>query len=319
MRKLTVRSTDEVAADQRVRYWRDAVHEAVVEMDLLPSIRSDFHSEIELCPLSSIVPHQARGSPQKISRNRFEIARGEKNAYYLISQSRLPWRSCHAGHDRLIRAGESVLIDSRIPYSFAFDAGFDDLSVELPVDWVERWLPDPHQVIGRPIPATEGWGLALRGAKEALVPRDLVGLAVPDELIEDQLGALLALASGSRPEVQPADCELFDRCLSVIRSRMSRPGLVASEVARACSTSLRTVHRTFAAKGRTFAGVLAQVRVDQATRMLLDQRFRELTIAEIGRRCGFLDPSHFARQFRRLRKTGPREFRRTSSEHVASA
>jgi hypothetical protein len=25
------------------------------------------------------------------------------------------------------------------------------------------------------------------------------------------------------------------------------------------------------------------------------------SIAEIGRRCGFLDPSHFARQFRRLR------------------
>lgn len=313
MRKLIVRSTDEVAPDLRVRYWRDAVHEAVVEMDLLPSMRSDFHSEIELCPLSNIVPHQARGSPQKISRNRFEIARGDKNAYYLISQSRLPWRSCHAGHDRLIKAGESVLIDSRIPYSFTFDGGFDDLSVELPVHWVERWLPDPHQVIGRPIPATEGWGLALRGAKEALVPGDLVGLGVPDELIEDQLGALLALASGSRPEVQQADCELYDRCLTVIRSRLAKPGLVASEVAQACSVSLRTIHRTFAANGRTFAGALIKVRIDEATRLLTDQRFRHLAVAEIGRRCGFLDPSHFARQFRRLRKLGPREFRKISS------
>ena len=314
MRKLVVRSTDEVAPEQRVRYWRDSVHEAVVEMDLLPSMRSDFHSEIELCPLSNIVPHQARGSPQKISRNRFEIARGDKNAYYLISQSRLPWRSCHAGHDRLIKPGESVLIDSRIPYSFAFDGGFDDLSVELPVQWVERWLPDPHQVIGRPIEATEGWGLALRGVKEALVPRDLVELGVPDELIEDQLGALLALASGLRPVAPQADCELYARCLSVIRSRMSRPGLVASEVAQACSVSLRTVHRAFAAQGGTFAGMLVKVRVDEATRMLLDQRFRDLTIAEIGRRCGFLDPSHFARQFRRHHKSGPREFRKISSK-----
>jgi AraC-like DNA-binding protein len=314
MRKLIVRSTDEVAPDLRVRYWRDAVHEAVVEMDLLPSMRSDFHSEIELCPLSNIVPHQARGSPQKISRNRFEIARGNKNAYYLISQSRLPWRSCHAGHDRLIKAGESVLIDSRIPYSFTFDDGFDDLSVELPVHWVERWLPDPHQVIGRPIAAIEGWGLALRGAKEALVPREIVGLDAPDELIEDQLGALLALATGSRIEVQRVDHELYDHCLDAIRSRMSTPGLVASAVAQACSVSLRTLHRTFAAKNRTFAGVLTEMRVDEATRMLMDQRFRDLTIAEIGRRCGFLDPSHFARQFRRLRKTGPREFRKISSE-----
>lgn len=314
MRKLIVRSTDEVAPDVRVRYWRDAVHEAVVEMDLLPSMRSDFHSEIELCPLSNIVPHQARGSPQKISRNRFEIARGDKNAYYLISQSRLPWRSCHAGHDRLIKAGESVLIDSRIPYAFSFDSGFDDLSVELPVDWVERWLADPHQVIGRPIPATQGWGLALRGVKEALVPRELVGLGVPDELIEDQLGALLALASGSRIDVHQVDQELYPRCVRVIRSRMAKPGLVASEIAQACSVSLRTLHRVFAAKNRTFAGVLMEVRVDEATRMLIDTRFRDLTIAEIGRRCGFLDPSHFARQFRRLRKLGPREFRRISSK-----
>ena len=314
MRRLIVRSTGEVAPDQRMRYWRDAVHEAVVEMDLLPSIRSGFHSEIELCPLSNIVPHRAQGSPQKISRNRFEIARGDKNAYYLISQSLLPWRCCHAGHDRLIKAGESVLIDSRIPYSFSFDSGFDDLSVELPLGWVERWLPDPHQVIGHPIPATEGWGLALRGAKEALVPRGIVGLDAPDELIEDQLGALLALATGSRIEVQRVDHALYDHCLYVIRSRMSRPGLVASAVAQACSVSLRTLHRTFAAKNRTFAGVLMEVRVDEAARMLMDQRFRELTIAEIGRRCGFLDPSHFARQFRRLRRTGPREFRRSSFE-----
>ncbi len=56
MRKLVARSTDEVAPDQRVRYWRDAVHEAVVETDLLPSIRADFRGEIELCPLANIVP-----------------------------------------------------------------------------------------------------------------------------------------------------------------------------------------------------------------------------------------------------------------------
>ena len=154
----------------------------------------------------------------------------------------------------------------------------------------------------------------MRGVKEALVPRDLVGLGVPDELIEDQLGALLALASGVQPEVQQVDCELYDRCLCVMRSRLSRPGLVASEVAQACSVSLRTIHRTFAAKGRTFAGALMKVRIDEATRLLTDQRFRHLAVAEIGRRCGFLDPSHFARQFRRLRKLGPREFRKISSE-----
>lgn len=209
----------------------------------------------------------------------------------------------------MIQPGESVLVDSRIPCSFVFEEGFDDLSVELPVPWVERWLPEPGRVVGVPIPAIEGWGLALRGAKEALMPRDLVDQAVPDELIEDQLGALLALATGSRITTPNVDRTLYDRCTAVIDARLSKPGLVASEVAGACDISLRTLHRLFAMNARTFAGVLMQKRIQMAGDMLADRRFHPLTIAEIGRRCGFLDASHFARQFRRVRNMGPREFR----------
>ncbi|HWH84957.1 MAG TPA: helix-turn-helix domain-containing protein [Burkholderiaceae bacterium] len=313
MRALLSHSTDDVDPDQRVRHWREAIHDAVIEMELLPNQRSDFFSRIDLCPMPNIVPHRAVGSPQRISRSRSEIGHGNKNTYYLISQSRVPWYCEHAGMEHLVKPGESVLVDSRIPYTFKFEQGLDDLSVELPVEWVERWLPDPRRVIGRPLPAASGWGLALRGAKEALAPSELVALPVPDELLEDQLGALLALASGAQIDVAHTDHELYDRCVAHIRQWLSRPGLVASEVAAACGVSLRTMHRTFAAEDHTFAGVLMRSRIDDAARMLADPRFRLVTVAEIGRRCGFSDPSHFARQFRRLRNTGPRQFRNSLS------
>jgi AraC family transcriptional regulator, positive regulator of tynA and feaB len=309
MRKLLRRSTDDVAPDLRVRHWREVVHDSVLEMDVLPATRVDFISHIELCPLSNIVPHHVKGSAQKITRNEVEIARGNKNAFYLISQTDHAWSCSHANEDHLIKPGESVLIDSRIPFSFTFAESLDDLSIELPVEWIDRWIPDTARVIGRPLTATDGWGLALRGVKEALAPKNLVSLALPDELIEDQLGALLALATGSQIDPPQFDREVLECCISVIRSRMSKPGLVASEVAHLCAISLRTLHRTFAAAGQTFAGVLMQARIDQAAGMLSDRRFGHLTIGEIGRRCGFLDPSHFARQFRRLRHACPRHFR----------
>jgi AraC family transcriptional regulator, positive regulator of tynA and feaB len=309
MRTLVCRSTDEVPAHDRVRYWRDSVHEAVVEMDLMPTIRSDFFSRIELCPMTNVVPHRAEGSPQKISRGRSEIVRGNKNTYYLISQSRVAWRSQHAGRDEIIHPGESVLIDSRIPYSFEFPQGLDDLSIELPVSWVERWLPDPLLVIGRALPATMGWGLALRGVKEGFAPFELARTSQPDELLEDQLGTVLALASGAHAPESP-DHDLLDRCLQATRDLLVRPGLTATEIAIACGISVRTLHRTFAAAGRTFAGSLMHFRTQEAARMLADRRFRMLPIAEVARRCGFLDPSHFARQFRRVRGVGPCEFRR---------
>ena len=309
MRTLVCRSTDEVAAHERVRYWRDSVHKSVVEMDLTPTIRSDFFSSIELCPMTNVVPHRAKGSPQKIKRGRSEIARGNKNTFYLISQPRLAWRSQHAGCDEIVRPGESVLIDSRIPYSFEFPAGLDDLSIELPVSWVERWLPDPLLVIGRALPATMGWGLALRGVKEVFAPFELARTSLPDELLEDQLGTVLALASGAYAP-RPPDHDLLDRCLQATRDLLVRPGLTAADIAIPCGISVRTLHRTFAAAGCTFAGALMHFRTQEAARMLADRRFRVLPIAEVARRCGFLDPSHFARQFRRVCGVQPREFRR---------
>lgn len=43
-----------------------------------------------------------------------------------------------------------------------------------------------------------GWGLALRGVKEAFAPFELARTPLPDDLLEDQLGTVLARASGTR-------------------------------------------------------------------------------------------------------------------------
>ena len=218
----------------------------------------------------------------------------------------------HAGPWREVAPGESVLVDSRIPYGFDFSAGLDDLSIELPIDWLERWVPDPARVLGRPLSANAGWGLALRGLKEALEPRAIPQIASQAALIEDQLGLLMALSSESLLPLTPAGPVLHRRCIDAIRSRFHEHDLSASQVAAACGISLRTLHRAFAAQGTTFARELMRERAAPAARMLAERRFKHLTVAEIGRRCGFVDDSHFARQFRRWHGRGPGKFRRAA-------
>jgi AraC-like DNA-binding protein len=46
-----------------------------------------------------------------------------------------------------------------------------------------------------------------------------------------------------------------------------------------------------------------------AHRMLSDRRFDNLSVSEIAARCGFLEPSHFARRFRQSFGVGPSGFR----------
>lgn len=310
MRNLCSWSSESLPEPQRLRGWRDALHATVLEMDAVPLQRDGFFGSIERCALQRILPHQARGTPQKIVRGAADIARSQHNAYYLLSQPRLPWRAAQAGRTALLQPGDAVLIDSREPYAFDFGAGLDDLSIELPIDWVAHWVADPARLIGRPLRADAGWGLALRGVKEALVPRALRQQpADHDALIEAQLGGLLSLLGDAHAPAQPEPADAQARILGVLRARFMQPGLTAAEVATEAGVSLRALHRAMAARGRGFLPTLMALRVEAAAGMLVQPRLRHLGVAEIGRRCGFADASHFARQFLRQRGIAPAAFR----------
>jgi AraC-like DNA-binding protein len=58
--------------------------------------------------------------------------------------------------------------------------------------------------------------------------------------------------------------------------------------------------------------MLMQARVDLAGRMLQSPLFDRVTTAEIGRRAGFSDASHFVKVLRRHTGQTPRQMRRTS-------
>jgi AraC-like DNA-binding protein len=72
----------------------------------------------------------------------------------------------------------------------------------------------------------------------------------------------------------------------------------------------RSLHRALAAQRHTFAQQLMASRMDSARRLLGDPRFDRLTVAEIGRRVGLLDPSHFVRAFRSATGQTPGALRR---------
>lgn len=184
-------------------------------MSSTPNGPDDFHGRIEVCPLDRLTATQAVGSAQVVRRDRAAIARSQRDCYYLISQPRSAWRVVHAGQDRVVQPGESVLVDSRRPYEFQFPYGLDDLSMALPIDWLERWIPDP--LLGLAIQAQSGWGLALRGMREALVPAAVPGLPVLPRAVEEQFGFLLGMASGRLSEAPVRSNAIVARCEAHMR------------------------------------------------------------------------------------------------------
>ena len=101
--------------------------------------------------------------------------------------------------------------------------------------------------------------------------------------------------------------QTVSRAVDMIRRDFARP-LVIADVAEACGESLRQLQRRFhSAFGTTPQEFLIKTRVLSAARLLEETR---LTASEIAQRCGFVDASSFAGQFRQRTGMTPLAYRR---------
>ena len=116
--------------------------------------------------------------------------------------------------------------------------------------------------------------------------------------------------SGSNIASTPIERSVRDQVHDHIVQRCSETSLRAEDVASSLNVSTRTLHRVLAACGETFGAMLIQARVDLAVRMLQSPLFDRLTTAEIGRRAGFSDASHFVKVLRSRTGQTPLRIRR---------
>ena len=298
-------STDAAAPAERLDYWIGAVCEGFLEMDVTSPQASNFDAELTSAPLGPLQLNRVRGSAQDVYRTRRAVARSRENYFYLLCKTDHAWVAVQHGRQARLLPGDLVLVDSRHCYQFHFGESCNTLSLELPTAWVERWLPDPAAQAARRIDGSSGFGAALSAFARQLQPEVALAPPLPAELLTDQLGALLALATAGAATTGPApaalrgDGAMRERIGAALRERHAEPGLTAAQVAAGLGIGERSLHRALAGRGHSFAALLAECRIAAARRLLADARFDRLTIAEVGRRVGLLDPSHFVRVFRR--------------------
>lgn len=303
-------STQSAAPGQRLDYWVGAVCEGFLEMDIRSADRQGFGAALTSAPLGGLQLNRAEGSAQDVYRTRQALARSRADYFYLLCKSDSAWAAAQGGPQARLEPGDCLLVDSRRCYEFRFARSCDTVSLQLPTDWVERWLPDPAAACGRALDGRSGFGAALSAFARQLQPELAGAPPLPPALLVDQLGALLALAAGGAPAEPPRSPGLHARIGDALQDRHAEPGLTAAAVAAQLGVSERSLHRAMASAGQTFAGQLMACRMAAARRLLDDARFDRLTVGEVGRRVGLLDPSHFVRAFRRAAGVTPAALRR---------
>lgn len=304
-------STDAVAPSARLDYWVGAVCEGFLDMEVA-SAQAGFGAELVSAPFGGLTLNRVQGSAQDVYRTRRGIARSRQDCHYLLCKTDSAWSAAQGAASARLWPGDLLLVDAGRCYEFHFDSSCSTVSLELPTAWLRRWLPEPAAVTGRRIDgsgATGGFGGALSAFVRQLRPELALAPPAPAALVTDQLGALLALACAPVPRDEHTDRSLRARVHQTVQARHAEPGLTAAAVASGLHVGERSLHRALAAGGVPFASLLAMVRCQAARRLLQDSRFDRLTVAEVGRRVGLLDASHFVRVFRRTVGSTPAAWR----------
>lgn len=289
-------STDLLPPAQRLDYWVGSICEAFLEMAASIPTPADFGATLDSALCGPIVVSRVRAGATDVWRTRQAISRSKEHHYYLIGTRDAAWSVTQLDTSVRLRPRDMVLVDSEQRYKLSFPEA-ETVSIRLPAQWLEAWLPDPQAVIARSIDGQAGWGAVLSGFMHQMSPEVAAAPPLPTSVLTDQFGALLALAAGvRRPEPAKATPEsLHVRIIECIDQRHAQPGLTASAVASDLGISERTLHRHLTLGNSTFLQALMARRMASALRILLDKRFHLLSVAEVGRRCGFSDASHFSR------------------------
>ena len=302
-------STDE-AADRPFSYWVDTVCDRFLELEIDSPVREHFHARLDQTELGPATANWLYADAQRVRRTTAKIARNHSSLLLMqLRTGRVHIRQ--SGRITPLHPGECILLDGAQPYEVECPEPTRSCVLQLPDDWLRHWVSPPEDLAPRHF-AGAGWSGALCAAVASLEIDSCDHLALPRGEVADHIAALLTLALGPELRDSEGGRHLQDRLMGTLRSRLSDPLLSPATLAAEHRISVRSLHYAFAATRTTFVEQLMGARLQQARELLSDPRLRDVPVIEVAARCGFTDPSHFARRFRRQFGLTPLAFRRAA-------
>jgi AraC-like DNA-binding protein len=299
-----------LARSEAINQWRDWAASTIAPIDVTVFDADDFSARWTSRGVGQLRMLQLHAPAQRVVHTGRDGSAGRASpTIQLVYARRGALHTRMAGRSFTVEPGQFVMLDNTRFYQMEMATPHEAVDLMMPLSWLEKHLPDPESLLARPISATQGWGAPLGSLIETMV-NGLDESPLPRPLIAEQVGALLALATGFH-DAPPSRHrgQLARAILRRIESDYADPDLSPDSLAADFGISRRYLQALLAATGTSFVQELNATRLDRASALLTDPRARGLSLGEIAFRCGILDPGYFARLFRKRFGVTPSQWR----------
>ncbi|MEU3183908.1 helix-turn-helix domain-containing protein [Streptomyces sp. NPDC006923] len=306
-------STAPLPVPERRELWHEAVSRAFVPLDVNLLEKEPSPGTISSQRLGPLQISTVEAGPQVVTRSKRKISQDGKECLIVSLQERGASIKEQDGREALINPGEFSISDSSRLFRKKCLDEFRFVSFHFPREALRVREDDLRALTATAFSGTEGVAALVatyfaRMAREAANFDDIVGRQVATTALE-MLAMLVDERRGrftfETPETASA---ALLRVKDYILRNLSDPDLSPPGIAAAHFISVRYVHKLFQLEGVTLGGWIRTQRLERCRQDLLRPRARELGVAAIARRWGFVSASHFSRVFRAAYGMTPRDW-----------
>jgi AraC-like DNA-binding protein len=318
---ITLASTVEVEAADRLRYW-----EAYTASALIGVRCSSFASEGLLArqrnfDLGALRLAEIAGNEHVVERSAQVMRRHPKDSLFvslLVEGEAFFYQS---GRCIPLHEGDLIVYGTSTPYLYGVNRRSRQVQVDLPLEQLMDSCPLPPLLEPIRIDGTlrSGQQLTQPLRREILqfVEAPLAAAAPAaarriQALVEGLLRAQ-GIQRGRGAEMRLLKAEAF------IARHLADPQLNAAAVARHMAMSVRNLNRVFEQHGCSVTQWIWRERLARAHALLADPSRAAMPIGEIALGCGFSTQAHFARAFRHSYGCTPSEHRAAAGVHPRPA
>jgi AraC family transcriptional regulator, positive regulator of tynA and feaB len=207
-----------------------------------------------------------------------------------------------------LRAGEWAIFDASVPTSFLIPDGSRTIGVTVSHRYCEHW--PRSQLGGTRLARSAESQIALSMISEALGSAEWPNLRVQasmEVLFMDAVEASLPASAAKRSAFIPNAAKI-DQVRQAIEVQLSNPDLGPDGIGRSVGLSRRSLYRLVRRINQTPMGLVQELRLARAARLLKDRATGPRSIADVSYLVGFVDPAHFSRVFRARYGQSPRQW-----------